>query len=275
MGVHRAAHLSGLTMEDYPVLGIRSMEDRTRLFNLVQMLKTIDLESLEYEDHDDYERDGAAEGYVVVGSSITNDVCGDPDEDVSDDEDEKDAALNAASFSKPSCVRRRLDFSSEPIDHHQKLFSHPVGSESYHSHSEPGQGKGSAIPVQHDYGSAVVCGCKGSNNHNLEVFGHQSNHHIGANGKQDIMEELNNSPRFSTKFALSHKLKPRPATVASRKFSDQPVGRKDRKEVSRKEMSTNIASEHTAKATPVYESKRAAGYNYGLPLSSPLAPNKK
>ncbi|XP_073321885.1 kinesin-like protein KIF24 [Pagrus major] len=281
VGVHRAAHLSGLTMEDYPILGIRSMEDRTQLFHLVQMLKTLDLESPEYLDLDDYETDGADAGYAVVDSSITNDVCGDPDEDVYDDEDEMDAAVskvNAASFSKPSCVRRRLDFSCETIDHHQKLFSHPVGSESYHRHSEPGQGKGSAIPVQHGNGSAVVCGCKGNNNHKLEVHSHQSNHHIGANAKQDIMEELsinNSHTRFSPKCSLSHKLKPRPATVASRKFSDKPVGCKDRKGISRKEMSSNIASEHMSKATPVYESKRAAGYNYGLPLSSPLAPNKK
>ncbi|XP_056275216.1 uncharacterized protein LOC130196855 isoform X2 [Pseudoliparis swirei] len=63
-------------------------------------------------------------------------------------------------------------------------------------------------------------------------------------------------------------------------FSNKLLGHKVRKGISRKEklfckINSNMATEHMAKPTPVYESKRTAGYNYGLPLSSPPAPNKK
>ncbi len=282
MGVRHAVHLSALTMEDYPILGIRSMEDRTRLFHLVQMVKTLDLESLEYEDgrDDDYDADGGDEGYAVVDSSFTYDGCEDPDENVYDDEDEDGAAvskLNAASLSKPSSVRRRLDFSCETIDHHQKLFSH------HNRGNQPGHGKGSAIPVQLelDNGSAAVCGYKENNNHRPDVHSHQSDHHSGVNTKLDSMEGISNNShtRLSPKCISLHKPKPGPATVASKRFRSKPVGHKDRKGISRKEnlyteIIRNRASEHMAKPTPVYESK-TAGYNYGLPLSSPPAPNKK
>ncbi|XP_031712448.1 uncharacterized protein LOC116388580 isoform X1 [Anarrhichthys ocellatus] len=234
-GVHRAAHLSVLTMEDYPILGIRSMEDRTRLFHLVKMVKTLDLE---YEDDDaDYDADGGDEGYPGADSSFTYDGCVDPDNNVCDDDDEKGAAvskLNTTSFSKPSHVRRQLDFSCETMDQ-LKLFSCPEDTvhvcTSHNRNNVPGQGKGSAIPVQLDTGS----GCKGKNNHR---------------------------PDFHSR------------------FSNKLVGHKVRKGFSWKEklyteISSNMATEHTVKPTPVYESKRTAGYNYGLPLSSPPAPNKK
>ncbi|XP_028433888.1 uncharacterized protein LOC114555584 isoform X2 [Perca flavescens] len=269
MGVHHAAHLSALTIEDYAVLGIRSMEDRTRLFHLVQMVKTLDLE---YEDsNDDDSNGGDAVGYAVADSSFTYDGCEDPDEDVYDDEDEKGAAvskLNATSFSKPSCVRRRLDFSSETIDHHLKLSSRPEGTvhvnTSHNRKNVPGQGKGSAIPVQLDTESAVVCACKEKNNHRPDVHSHQSDHYTEAN-TMGGNATYNSHTRLSPKCVSFQKPKPRPATAASDRFSSKPVGQKD----------SNGATEPKAKPTPVYESKRTAGYNYGLPLSSPPAPNKK
>lgn len=283
MGVHRVAHLSGLTMEDYHNLGIRSMEDRTRLFHLVQMVKTLDLESLEYEDRDDDDNDydHGDEGYAIADSSITYDGCGEPDEDEYDDVDEKSDAVS--SFSKPSNVCRRLDFSCETSDHHQKPL--PVGTvHAYASHNrnnESGQSKGSAISVQLelDTESPVVCSCKGNNNHRSDVRSHQSNHRTGANSKPDIVEGLSIS-NSHTRLSPNHSPKPRPAAAASNSFSNKLNGYKDRKGISRKEklyagISRNTASEHTAKATPVYESKRTAGYNYGLPLSSPPSPNKK
>ncbi|KAA8592197.1 hypothetical protein FQN60_017652 [Etheostoma spectabile] len=259
VGVHRAAHLSALTLEDYAVLGIRSMEDRTRLFHLVQMVKTLDLE---YEDStEDNSNGGDAVGYAVADSSFTYDGCGDRDEGVYDVEDEK-------CFSKPSCVRRRLDFSSETVDDHLKLSSHPEGTvHVYTSHNRknvPGQGKGSAIPVQLDTESAAVNACKENNNHGPDVHGHQSDHHTDANtmGGNGM---YNSHIRLLPNCESFHKPKPRPTTAASDRFSSKPVGQKD----------NNVATEHTAKPTPVYESKRTAGYNYGLPLSSPPAPNKK
>lgn len=293
MGVRHAVHLSALTMEDYPILGIRSMEDRTRLFHLVQMVKTLDLESLEYEDggDDDYDADGGDEGYVVEDNSFTYDTY-DADEDVYDDDEEDGAAvskLNAASFPKPSSVRRRLDFSCETIDQHQKLFSRPAGTvHVYTSHNRSnqlGRGKGAAIPVQLelDTGSAAVCGCKENYYHRPDVHSHQSDHHTGANTKPDSTEGIsmyNSHTRLSPKCVSLHKPNPRPATVAPKRFSNKHVEHKDRKGILRKEklyteISSNRASEHMVKPTPVYESKRTAGYNYGLPLSSPPAPDKK
>nr|XP_046243488.1 uncharacterized protein LOC124058362 isoform X2 [Scatophagus argus] len=289
VGVCSVVHLSGLTMEDYPILGIRSMEDRTQLFHLVQMVKTLQLESLECHDDDDYDTDDGDKGYAVADSSITFDGCGDPAGDVYDDEDEKGAAvseLNADSFSKPSHVRRRLDFSCENIDH-QKLFSHPVSSvyvcASHNRNNEPGQGRGSAIPVQHEIGagSAVVCSSKDNSNHWLDVHTHQHDHHTGANTKPDSVDRnsfYNSQTRLSPKCASSHKPNPRHSTVASKRFSNKLVGHRDRKGISKKEkfpteISSNEAPEHMAVATPVYESKTTAGYNYGLPLTLP-APNK-
>lgn len=244
------------------------------------MVKTLDLE---YEDgDDDYDAD---EGYAIEDSRFTYDGCGDPDEDVYKDEDEDESKVNATSFSKPSCVRRRLDFSCETINHH---LSHPEGPvHTYTSHNRnnvPSQSKGSAIPVQLETGSAVVCGCKGkNNNHRLDVHSHQSDHHREANTLSNIKEgnAMNSSPtRLSSTFFSFHKVKPRSATVASKRFSNKPVGQKNRKGISKREklyteMSSNGTTEHTTKPTPVYESKRTAGYNYGLPLNCPPAPNKK
>ncbi|KAJ4942511.1 hypothetical protein JOQ06_012377 [Pogonophryne albipinna] len=90
VGICRAAHLSALTMEDYPILGICCMEDRTRLFNLVQMVKALDLE---YENSEDYGADSGDEGYTAADSSFSY-VGGEDEEDVYNDENERGAAEN-------------------------------------------------------------------------------------------------------------------------------------------------------------------------------------
>ncbi|XP_040010619.1 uncharacterized protein LOC120804942 [Xiphias gladius] len=294
MGVHRAAHLSALTMEDYPILGIRTMEDRARLFHLVKMVKTLDQESLVYDDvddYDDYGADGGDVGNAAVDSSSTYYGYGDPDE-VCDDEDEKGGAvnkLNTATVTRPSCVRRKLDFSCETTDHHQKLLSYPVGSvhfcASHNRNDGPVQGKGSATPLKLklDSGSAVVCGCKGNNNHRTDAHSRPSNHHKGGNTEPDITggtAMFNSHTRLSPKFVSFHKQKSRSAAVASKRFNNKTVGYKDRKRTSKKEkLCTEIASkgasERMVKPTPIYESKRTAGYNYGLPRSSLPAQDKK
>ncbi|XP_042276051.1 uncharacterized protein LOC121903263 isoform X1 [Thunnus maccoyii] len=296
MGVRRAAHLSALTMEDYPILGIHTMEDRTRLFRLVQLVKTLDLESLGFEDgdDDDYDADGGDEDNTAADSSFTYDGYEDRDDDAYEDEDVKGAAvrkLNAATFPKPSSVRRRLDFSSESIDHHQKLVPRPAGtvhvSAGYNRNDESVQGRRSAfIPVQLelDSASAVVCACQGRyNNHRPDVRSRPSDDHAGENTKPDVTGGISihsSHTRLIPKCESFHKPKPRPATVASKRFNNKPVGQKDRKGISRRqklstEIGINGASEGMAKPTPVYESKRTAGYNYGLPLSPPSASNRK
>ncbi|CAB1456486.1 unnamed protein product [Pleuronectes platessa] len=259
MGVCRAVHLTALTMEDYPLLGIRTMEERTRLFHLVQMIKTLDLDSLEYEDgYDDFGADGGDEGYGVVDSSFTHDGCGGP-------------------------VRRRLDFGCETIDHHQKHLSYPKGSvhvcTSPMGNDAPVQCRGSAttLQVELDSGRAVKCGGKENNNHRTDAHSRPNQH-----TRRDTIGGIavqNSDTLLSPTFVFFHKQKHRPAPVASKTFNGKPVGHKDRKIISKKEtlpreIHSYGASGSMAKKTLIYESKRTAGYNYGLPLSSPPAPNK-
>lgn len=225
MGVCRTAHISVLTMEDYPLLGIHTMEDRTRLFQLVQFVKTLDLEGLGYDDDDDYHYSGGGhvEGSTIVDSSFYHDS-----DSIFDDEDGNGAAVNniiASTFARPSHVRRRLDFSNETSDHHQRL-SHPVVHVNmrYARYEESIRKKGSATSVQHQY-----------------------------------------------------RPKPKPANVTSNTFNHKPLGHKDRKRTTRKktlytEMDTDGCM---CKPTPVYEAKRTAGYNYGLPMSTPPAQCKQ
>ncbi|XP_062418211.1 kinesin-like protein KIF24 isoform X4 [Pungitius pungitius] len=211
LGVHQAAHLSDLTVEDYPFLGIRSMEDRTRLFNLVQMLKTLNLKN---EDADD-------------------------DTDAEDTDHERVAAvskLNAPNPPKPPHVRRRLDFSCETSDHRLNLFfscpDKPVHVCASHIRNiVPCQGRASAIPVQVDTGS----GCKEKNHHRLHFHRRISRKVVGQKGRNGILRREN----FCS------------------------------------DIKNNVHTEHNTKPTPVYESKRTTGYNYGLPLTSPPVPDNK
>lgn len=267
------------------------MEDRTRLFQLIQLVKTLDLESLGFDkedDDDDYDANGGDVDNAVADGSFMYDGYEDCDESIyeDEDEDEKGAAvckLNAATLSKPSSVRRKLDFSCESIDHQQKPNPRPVGtahvSASYNRNDAPVIGKASAsIPVQHELhsASAVVRGCQRRyNNHRPDVQNHSSDHHTGGNINPNVTagSSIHNfHTRLSPKYDSFHKPIPRPATVPSKSFSIKTVGHKDRKVICRRgKLSTDIngASEHMVKPTPVYESKRTAGYNYGLPLRSP------
>lgn len=201
------------------------MEDRTRLFQLVQFVKTLDLEGLGYDDDDDYHYSGGGrvEGSTIVDSNFYHDS-----DSIFDDEDGNGAAVNniiASTFARPSHVRRRLDFSNETSDHHQRL-SHPVVHVNmrYARYEESIRKKGSATSVQHQY-----------------------------------------------------RPKPKPANVTSNTFNHKPLGHKDRKRTTRKktlytEMDTDGCM---CKPTPVYEAKRTAGYNYGLPMGTPPAQCKQ
>lgn len=243
------------------------MEDRTRLFHLVQIVKTFVLE----DDDDNYNIDGSHEGYHVADSSIAYDGCGDPDDD-----DWMGAAVskpNCASFSKPSGVRRRLDFSGETIDHHQKQFFCPLGTvpvmSGYNKNTEPSPGKMATVTahLEFDGGGAGTSACR------IDVHSHQYDHCTGANSRTHTMERKSSC-------APSYKPKPRPETVTSLRFSNRQARHKDRKRISRKEklctgISSGLVPEYMAVATPVYESKRTNSYNYGVPQSYPLAPNKK
>ncbi|KAJ8414834.1 hypothetical protein AAFF_G00023570 [Aldrovandia affinis] len=53
LGLSRLAHLSRLTMGDYPRFGVQDMCDRTRLFHLVQLVKGFEEEVDDSEDEDE------------------------------------------------------------------------------------------------------------------------------------------------------------------------------------------------------------------------------
>ncbi|KAM3611672.1 uncharacterized protein V6R79_022300 [Siganus canaliculatus] len=284
MGVCCLAHLSVLTMEDYPLLGISTMEDRRRLFHLIQMAKTLDLEE---DDDKDCNANGGTEDYTVTDSSNYDGYC-DPHADAYVVEDGKDAAvsgLNVVRYSKPSCVCRRLDFSCE-TDDCERITSAPA--ETVHVHTshfrknQPGQSKGSVPPVQLHTGSPMASSCKRNNNHREEDYSHKSDHHTDSNSKPVVFKKnsmRSSHTRLSPKFTSSLQPKSRPATVGSKTFTTNKLSR-HRKGASKKEAlfseaGITVLSEHMVNATPVYESKRTAGYNYGLPLCSPPTPRDK
>ncbi|XP_058491686.1 kinesin-like protein KIF24 [Solea solea] len=269
MGIRCVAHLSALIMEDFPILGIRTMEERTRLFNLIQMVKTLD--SLEYEDEDgdDYIENAGAKGFAVVNGCFTNDGCVGHDEDIDDAENERDFVVNrqnAATFDRPSCLRRRPDLSHRSTDHHQRLPSRPIRSAPvYTGHNVNAMsvhGKGSATP--------------GRDNHITEYQSHPSNHLTGGDTKDNSCAR--SLVIRSPKCASVYQQKPRPATVVSKRSNGKPSGLKDPKSKKDKvltEISSNGDSGFVTNSPPIYESKRTPGYNYGLPRSSTPALNKK
>ncbi|XP_028269774.1 kinesin-like protein KIN-14L [Parambassis ranga] len=270
VGVCHAAHLSELTVEDYPLLGIRSMEDRTRLFQLVQLVKTLDLENLGYDEGD--------ANYDYVGSSSSRDGFRNPDEDISNGENDSGGAMRRASTTGTSCVRR-LDFSDEATHHQRKLFSCPGGTghvyASHNTNNEPLLGRVSHL----DNGSAGAHGCQKHNNYTPDVHSHSSNLQKGEIVKQDVTGRISmsNSNTTSPSHCVPcHKQKHSPL-VASNTFNSKTFVH--RKRASRKhhlytEKDSGEAFEPIVMPTPVYEAKRQAGYNYGLPLSSPPAANK-
>ncbi|XP_030593526.1 kinesin-like protein KIF24 isoform X2 [Archocentrus centrarchus] len=221
MGVCHTPHLSVLTMEDYPLLGIHTMEDRTRFFQLVQFIKTLDLDDDDDDDDDDY-------GYSLSGCDEGGTIDCHNSYGTSHDEDSNGAAasnLIASTSARPSHVCRRLDFSNETSHHHHhQRSSHPVVhvNVSHARYEELIQGKGCATSVRHHY-----------------------------------------------------KPNSKPATVASRTFNHKPLGHKDRKGATKKKNLHAEMSTDRCKATPVFEAKRTAGYNYGLPLSTPPPQSKQ
>lgn len=270
VGVRHVVHLAALTMEDYPVLGICTMEDRARLFHLVQMVKT-DLENLEDEDAGDFGDEVFAE--VVSGDS--------------DEENENKAAadnLKAAPFAKPSRICRRLDFSSEAADH-RRIHSCTVGTfhvyASHTSNDERVKDK-SNMQLKRDNESAVICGTEGNISHRKDAHIHLSDDQPRGITKPNFVGGFslyNSHTRLSPKYTSFHKSKPTPAPITSKRFNNRQAGYKDRKGVSlketMKEKRNNGASGHTTKPTPVYELKTTAGYNYGVPQSPLATLNKK
>ncbi|XP_014853718.1 PREDICTED: uncharacterized protein LOC106924499 isoform X1 [Poecilia mexicana] len=278
MGVYRAAHLSTLSMEDYPLLGVCSMEDRARLFQLVQLVKSLDLRSLRNDDigiyniHNiDYEEDNEL---FPSNNSFSPDGYGNTNGDVRRDKNESGAASNAFS-DRPSYVRRRLDFSTENTD--QKLCSHFEDTvyASHNRNDDPVHENGSATPIQLGLHSrkAVVCDLRQSKNSKLNERSCSCDPHNGQSIQLHVTREssvLNSHIRLIPKSETFNKLNPAPAAVTSESLINKPSAQKDRKTIFRKKKSPADVT----KPTPIYEAKTTAGYNYGLPLSPPQAANR-
>ncbi|XP_054905166.1 kinesin-like protein KIF24 isoform X2 [Poeciliopsis prolifica] len=209
MGVYRAAHLSTLSMEDYPLLGVCSMEDRARLFQLVQLVKSLDLRSLRNDDIGIYNECDYEEGNELFPA---------------DSSDSPDG---------------RLDFSTENTD--QRLCSHFEDTmhvyASHNRNDDPVHENGLATPIQ-----------------------------LGLHSRKAVMCDLRQSKNIP-KSETFNKLNPPPAAVTLESFINKPSAQKDKTTISRKKK----GPADVTKPTPVYEAKRTAGYNYGLPLSPPQA----
>lgn len=255
VGVHSAAHLSGLRMEDYPILGISSMEDRTQLFRLVQMIKSLDL-WCEAPDSECNSSDSEENCHVADGG-LAHCSCLGPEGDVYDLSGEgKRLNCGGKAFSqqqKESCPPSHVHISARP-----------------NRKAEAGQHKEAARPLR----AALVTG-------RLELTGRSNsgiNHHNHRDHKTKTdAEETSTCGRHRPARELPHRL--RWGTAPSMQPSNRQGGHKDRKGISRKEKpcmekSRNKALEPKAVPMLVYES-RTAGYNYGLPLSSPPGPNKR
>ncbi|CAG5923489.1 unnamed protein product, partial [Menidia menidia] len=271
VGVFRAAHLSVLHMADYPLLGIHSMEERTRLFHLVQLVKTSDLKKLAYDDGNDH-------NVVRRSSDHSKSSEGDWNADW-DDDGVTICGPVVPSFAGPQCVRRCLNFNDETTDDHQRLRTLPLGTghfyESHTRNENPVKEKRSTTQVQlsgHSRNADTgVYGGRDSNSYEIDVHKTYSlyDFHVGQNNKIDIRGK-NSTSTFYT--ALSpHCETFCPGTVTSKTFNKKSFGQKD----TRRKFTKKICSTGIDKPTPVYEAKRTAGYNYGLPLSSSHAPNKR
>lgn len=243
------------------------MEDQTQLFHLIQMVKTHDLE---HEHHnDDCNSDFSDEDFPFADNSIACVLCGDSD---------------SATFSEQSSVCRRLDFSCETSDHHQKQLSCPLGSAhvSHKRNTDPGQSKVSSLPVHLECnpGRAVLCSNKPKSNHRPHDHSHQCGHHPGAKTKANNMERKSvqsSNTKLLPSCASFEKSKPKSGEVTAMMSNNKQVKYRDRKGISKKEkqLGSRATSGQMTAATPVFESKTTAGYNYGVPLSSPPPTHKK
>ncbi|XP_015234227.1 PREDICTED: kinesin-like protein KIF24 isoform X2 [Cyprinodon variegatus] len=215
MGVYQAAHLSALRMEDYPLLGVCSMEDRARLFQLVQLVKSHDLTSLTYDNvgmYNESDYEGGDEMFPLNNCSLGPDGYGNRDGD----------------------GRHNNDKSQNRSD-------------------DPVPEKASATPIQLRLcsRSALVCDLGQSKNSTLNERSCSGDHHNGESIKQRITQE--------TSVFNSHI-----RSVPKSQTCNKPFAQRKRKTSSWKKN----CPVYVTKPIPVYEAKRTADYNYGLPLSS-------
>lgn len=236
------------------------MEDRTRLFHLVRLVKSLDLKRLVNNDvmiSSENVHDGGVEDDSAVAGRFSRD--GNLDEDLSEDQDENKAFVGSSSF-KPSSFQRRLEFTAES--------SHPVHVYAKHENDLPVRGKESATPVQHKLLSrkSVLNAHQDSENNKLDDC--KCPHDCQNEEKLRTTRESSTLNYYVSLLQNSKRHNPRPVT--SKTFTNNLFGLNNRKGISKR----NISSTGMIKSIPVYEAK-TTGYNYGLPLSSPQALNNK
>lgn len=247
VGVHSAAQLSLVTKEDYPILGISSVEDRTQLARLVRMLKSLDL-WCEAHDSECHSSD-CDKNHHVVGDGLTHCSCLGSDGDVYDLSD----------------IGKHLDSSGKTFSYHQKQSCYPEHvhvSARHDRNAQAGQHKEAAGPLHLQF----VNGC-------LELKGKSNSWIDYHNTKTDPHRNSTSRPPHIS----SHKLSSE--TLPSKQLRNRLVWQQQRKEISKNE---KLCTEKNRRKTleqrtvtiPVYET-RTAGYNYGLPLSSPPVPSKR
>lgn len=265
MGIYRAAHLSTLRMDDYPILGVYSMEDRARLYQLVQLVKSLDPRSLTYDDtgiYNESEYEGSDEIFPANNNSFSPDGYGKADGDVRRDKNESRAftGISNASRSRPSSAHRRLQ---DPIHVYASRSKNDVLV----------RGNGSATPIQLGRDSRSTVACDPRQNSRLNERSRSCDPH---NGERTELHITRGSSVFNSVIRLGptkeafNKLNTGSAAVTLGALSNKTSAQRDRKAIS----SRKKCSVHVTKPIPIYEAKTTAGYNYGLPLGSPQAANR-
>ncbi|XP_028312731.1 uncharacterized protein LOC114469421 [Gouania willdenowi] len=255
-GVCHVVHLSALTTEDCSLLGISSVEDRSRLFELIQVLKSLEFESPGYEEDYSHSASTSDRGYTVMGKDhgkLRKDISDDDDDGDDDDDEETDSYAGLLSVSS------RHQFSNESPHLPQMQIPNLTDSVDVYSsdnRTNPALGKEPAIPVQ----VYPVCSCRGNN-----TCSNCSPHHHRRENVYPCVARGNYFCNYSNN-ELSSIPVLNPRTRVSPKTKDLNFGQKDKKKVFRKK---NIYKETDdiksvrllSKPTPIYEAKRLAPNN--------------
>lgn len=228
------------------------------------MVKTLDLKSLA---NDENVCDGGDEDHPAGDGRFSSDGYGNLGDDLREDQTENKTLMQSFSFARPTRTQRRLEFTAESSPPAHVYSKHNKNNLPFHR-------KELAASMQHKVFSRnlVPNGHRESQNDKLDVFKRlhdcQNDEQLQiTRGSSVFKYDVSLLPKSKT----SHKRYPSPVTMPFKTFNKsfglESFGKRLSK---RKSYSTCMTN-----PIPVYEAKRTAGYNYGLPLSSPHVPNNK
>lgn len=248
MGVCRVAQLSTLTPEDYPALGVHATEDHSRLFHLVQLVKSVGHDGGDDWDTSDGAVSASSDGWWPAGGDT------------------------GPRSSSP--VKRRLDFSGAtagphpepsespaepPVDQRHRPSGSRPSERSRHSCTRAPAGEASepSVPRRH-----------------LSAQSPRTPSSAGRAAAHKLLPGPNPGPNPKP----NQNLNPRHTIVRSEQRNQSKV----KEGFSRPARPGQCSAEDSgtcrqrSKPTAVYSSDRAAGYyNYGLPRQPPPSPHKK